>query len=258
MDARPAFQRLQYQFTGNIRDPDHRAPPADLDAKRMALYRRLVYNNLEGYLHRAFPVLRACYTDAAWHALVRDFFVRHQCRARQFYLAAEEFLRYLQDTRGVTDADPPFLLELAHYEWLELMLYVLDETADLHGIDRNGDLLAGVPVVSPLAYNLAYRYPVHAIDPKDPPAEAPAEATHLVVYRDLGAEEEVHFLKVNAVTAALLARLQQAGDASGREQLEAIAAELGHADAGAVVTAGEQILADLAARDIVLGVRAAL
>lgn len=50
---------------------------------------------------------------------MRDFFVRHKCHSAQFYRAAEEFLAFPQDERGTHPDDPPFMLELAHYEWLD-------------------------------------------------------------------------------------------------------------------------------------------
>lgn len=254
----PRFQQLQYAFTANIRDPQGQRAPDEVDAARMAVYRRLVYTNIEGYLARAYPVLRSLYEDRAWHHMVRAFFVTHRCHSPQFYQVAEEFLHYLQQERGAHTEDPPCLLELAHYEWLELALYVADEPIDLDGIDREGDLLTGAPVVSPLVRRLTCRYPVHAIGPGEVPAEPPDEPTHLVVYRDHGANEEVHFLKINAVTARLLAQLEAAGQApeprSGRALLESLAAELGQADPGPIVAHGAEILADLRARDILLGV----
>lgn len=249
----PHFQRLQYAFTRHLRDPEHEPAPDEVDSRRMAVYRRLVYNNVEGYLARAYPVLRRCYDDTRWHALVRAFFVRHRAHTAQFYRAAEEFLDFLLNEWDLQPGDPPFLRELAHYEWLELALYILDQEADLSGVDRDGDPVAGVPVLSPLARLTSYRYAVHALDPADPPAQPPAEPTHLVVYRDLA--DETRFLKLNAVTARLLQRLEEAPEATGRAHLEAIAAELGHPDPQTVIAGGAEILADLRRRDILLGTR---
>jgi hypothetical protein len=48
----------------------------------------------------------------------------------------------------------PWLHELAHYEWVELALQIADD--DLPPHDPDGDLLAGKPVPSPLAWALAY------------------------------------------------------------------------------------------------------
>jgi RNA polymerase sigma factor (sigma-70 family) len=56
--------------------------------------------------------------------------------------------------------------------------------ADLAGIDPEGDLMRGYPIASPLAWPLAYRWPVHRLAPGFQPAEPPAVPTFLVVYRD--------------------------------------------------------------------------
>ncbi|MDT0635738.1 DNA-binding domain-containing protein [Spectribacter hydrogenooxidans] len=254
-DSLPRFQQLQYDFTAHIRNPAGAPAPDDVAAERMAVYKRLVYNNLEGYFSNAFPVLRAYYADADWHALVREFFVNHHCHKPQFFQAAEEFLAFLQNEHQPRPVDPPFMLELAHYEWVEMMLYVLDVEPDMAGVDPNGDLLDGAPMISPLVYNLAYQYPVHDIDPADPPTEAPAQPTCLVVYRDRTREERVHFLKINPVTARLLQLIESEPERSGREHLAVIAAEMQHPQPDAVIEGGAATLVDLRHRDILLGCR---
>ena len=73
---------------------------------------------------------------------------------------------------------------------------------DLTGIDPDGDLIAGRPVLSPLAWVLAYDYPVHQISPANQPHEPAGQSTFLVVYRNR--DDQVGFMEINAVTARLL------------------------------------------------------
>ena len=56
------------------------------------------------------------------------------------------------------------MLELAHYEWVELALDVstLEIPSD---VALTGDALDEHPVVSPTAWRLSYQYPVHKIGP---------------------------------------------------------------------------------------------
>ena len=246
------FQRLQYQFAAHIRDPENQAAPAGIEDRRMNIYRELFYNNVEDFLATGFPVLRKLTANAHWQAMVRDFYARHQCHEPQFFRIAEEFLRYLDDERGAVAGDPPFLRELAHYEWVELALSVSEQDLTPELADPNGDLLAQVPVVSPLAWTLAYDYPVHRIGPDFQPQAAGAEPTLLVVYRNRA--DDVKFMEINAITARLL---QLIGDepASGAAQLERIAAEMKHPQPAAVVAEGATILQGLRARDIILGTR---
>jgi uncharacterized protein len=196
-------------------------------------------------------VLRRILPDPAWHELVRDFFARHRAYTPLFHEIPQELLRYLADERAVQPSDPPFLLELAHYEWAELALSIAEEELDWEDVDPEGDLLAGTPALSPLAWSLAYRFPVHRIGPDYQPGEQP---TYLVVYRDR--HDEVGFLEINAVTARLLEHVQDQPTAPGRVHLERIAGELQHPQPERVVEGGRQILEGLRQRDIVLGTRA--
>ena len=72
------FQKLQTGLTAHLRDPLHAAAPAGIEERRLKIYRELFYNNIEGFLANAFPVLRQLTDDAHWHAMARDFFARHQ------------------------------------------------------------------------------------------------------------------------------------------------------------------------------------
>lgn len=247
------FQRVQYAFAAHLRDPQRNPAPPGVEDRRMKIYRELFYNNVEGFVAGAFPVLRRLYADAAWHGMIRDYFSRHRAHTPFFHRIAEEFLHYLQDERAPQPEDPPFLLELAHYEWVELALSVSEAEPDSAGVDPAGDLLDGVPVLSPLAWNLAYRYPVHRISPEFRPTEPDAQPTHIVVYRDRS--DKVGFLEINAVTARLLRLIEEHPDRSGRQQLQAIAAELKHPRPEAVIEGGREMLEGLRRRDIILGIR---
>jgi hypothetical protein len=245
--------RAQYEFAAHIRDPDGRPRPRDVEERRMAIYRQLFYNNLESLLAGNFPVLRKLLSEEHWHAMVRDFFIRHRCETPLFLEISQELLDYLQNERTADPDDPPFLLELAHYEWVELALSVSDEEPNLAGVDPNGDLMSGRPAVSPLAWNLSYRYPVHKISPEYRPPQPPAEPTHLVVYRDRS--DEVRFLEVNAVTQRLLQLLEENPDWTGHAAVAWIAEELQHPRPEVVISAGRQLLDDLRSRHIILGTR---
>lgn len=249
----PEFVRRQYQFAAHLRDPERNPAPADVEDRRMGVYRDLFFNNVREFLAGTFPVLRRIHDDAAWGALMRDYFARHQAHTPLFLQMPQEFLRYLEEERGERDGDYPFLWELAHYEWVELALSVDTREPDEAPADPDGDLLAGVPVLSPLAWPLAYRFPVHRIGPELLPEAPPEQPTYLVVYRDRA--DAVGFLEVNPVTARLLELLQGEAPPTGRAALEDIAAALAHPQPEVVVEGGLAILRDLRAKDIVLGTR---
>lgn len=250
--AEPSFIRRQYAFAAHIRDPHNNPAPTDVEDRRMGIYRELFFNNVEGFLSSSFPVLRRLLDDDSWLALARDFFARHRCHTPLFLEIPREFLGYLEEERGERETDPPFLRELAHYEWMELALSIA-EKEDTGESDPQGDLLTGQPLLSSLAWPLAYRYPVHRISPDFRPERPNDPPVYLLVYRDC--KDEVGFIELNAVSARLFALLQEHSGRSGLSLLEQIAAELQHPRPDAVVEGGRAILEEWRRLGIVRGVR---
>ena len=245
------FKQTQYTFAAHIRDPQRHPCPEDVEDRRMNIYRELFYNNVESFMASSFPVLRKIMDDDQWHILIRDYFARHKASTPLFPEMPREFLHYLQNEHEPQDNDPPFLLELAHYEWVELALTLADEENDLKQLSSDGDLLAQHPVLSSLAWPLQYRYPVHQIGPDYQPEQPADSPTFIIVYRNQN--DEIGFLEVNPVTARLLQLLTENPSRSGRSVLEQIAKEINHTDPEVVVQGGLTILQDLQARDIILG-----
>jgi hypothetical protein len=254
MSAAPSHtQALQYAFTAHLRDPEHAPAPADVAPRRMQVYRELVFANMESFLSSNFPVIRSLYDDAAWNVLARDFLREHQCHTPLFPEFGREFLRFVETRAEQGRGDPSFLLELAHYEWAELAL-TLDE-ADIATIahDPNGDPIDGVPVMSPLACVLGYRYPVQHISPEFLPGEPGAEPTLLLLVR--GRDDTVRFHEVNALSALLIERLQASDGQTGRACLDALLAQYDTATAANLREAGLAMLIELKQQEAILGTR---
>ncbi len=247
------FQQLQNAFAAHIRKPAEAPLPEGVEDRRMAIYRDLFFNNINGFLENGFPVLRSLYNEEDWLALVRSFFADHRCKTPYFAKISEEFLAFLQTTYQPTAIDPPFMLELAHYEWVELALMILDEAADASAIDRHGDLLREIPVLSPTAWLLGYQWPVQHISQDYQPDEPSAQPNHLIVYRDR--EDNVGFIEANPVTARLFQLLETNSDQSGQSLLETIAEEIRHPNPQIVIDGGHQTLTRLHNLDIVAGTR---
>jgi hypothetical protein len=250
----PRFQQQQLAFAAHIRDPHNNPIPDGIEQRRMAVYTEIIYNGLNDQLSANFPVLRDITSDERWHGMLRDFFVRHRASTPLFTEIALEFLEYLQAEREPAADDWPFMLELAHYEYVELAVSISnadEQEAALIEYDPNGDLLQDHPLIAPTAWNLSYAWPVHRIGPEYLPTEPPAEPTHLVVYRDRS--DEVHFLEINAVTQRLLTLLKENPGVTGLEVLKQIAGELQHSDPGSVIQAGRKLMAELRERHVILG-----
>lgn len=251
----PRFQESQYAFAAHIRDPQTHPAPSNIEDRRMAIYRDLFFNNVSGLLASTFPVVKKILTEQQWNDIVRDFFARHKSHTPYFLEIPKELIAYLQDERETAAGDPPFLFELAHYEWAELALTIDTTEICLEDIKRQGDLLSGRPVISPLAWSLAYSFPVQHISPDFLPQEAAEEPTFLVVYRDLA--DQVGFIEINAVTARLLELLELEEPKTGRELLTQIAGELNHPKPDVVIEGGRETLEHLRRHDIILGTRTA-
>lgn len=247
-----SFKDIQYRFTQHMRDPDHVPAPEDVEDRRMEIYRGLLYRNVEGFMANSFPVLRKITPDEDWHEMLRDYFKNHLARTPLFPKMPSEFLQYLEHERD-TSNDPPYIFELAHYEYAETAVAIDSRELSWKNVDASGDLLDGVPVLSPLAWPLSYRYPVHKISKDYLPQEAPAQATYIVVYRDRN--DKVGFAELNPVSARLVEMIQKDRNITGRSILETIAKELNHPGPETVVNGGLEIMQDLLAKDILLGVK---
>jgi len=135
------FQQKQYAFAAHIRDPENNPAPQGIEDRRMGIYRELFFNNLFSLLSSTFPVLKKIHSDENWRRLVRQFMIHHRAETPYFMQIPQEFLAFLQNVYGGSDDDFPFLLELAHYEWIELELSVSTAENDWSTIDPEGDLL---------------------------------------------------------------------------------------------------------------------
>jgi len=247
----PDFKKHQYEFTAHIRNPNTNKMPDGIEDRRMKIYRELLYNNIEDFIASGFPVIRKIYDDVNWHNMIRDFFANHQSKSPYFLEIAQEFLNYLEYEREPQQGDPAGLLELAHYEWVEMALHVSDENIDMENIDANGDLLTQRPVFSPLAWPLHYQFPVHKMGPEYLPDETPQQPTYLVVYRNRN--DEVRFLEINPVTARLIGLLQDDVNYTGNDAIEHIIKELNHPNPEVVKQGGIAALQELQQYGIILG-----
>ncbi len=251
--APEALVRLQTRFAGHIRNPESVPAPEGIEDRRMAIYRDLFFKNIVTFLSSNFPVLKTLFSQQDWTSLCRDFYTDYRCHTPLFAEIPREFLQYLQNHRAGHDGDPPFMLELAHYEWVELAL-ALDE-ADLDAIEVNpqGDLLNGVPVLSPLAWPLSYQYPVHEIRKDFQPETRPEKPTHLLVWRQQ--DFTIKFMQLNEISLLLLQKLKEEPAQSGLELLTNIAGIIKHPKPDVVVEGGKTLLNELKEKQVILGTR---
>ena len=247
---KPGFQQAQIEFAAHIRNPETNPAPEGIEDRRMNIYRNLFFNNIESFIASGFPILKSIIDPDQWTAIVRDFVHHHQSHSPYFLEIGTEFLHYLQNERDPGESDPAFMLELAHYEWVELALDT--STLEFPEVNTEGDLLADSPVVSPLAWPLSYNYRVQMIGPEFQPSAERAVATHLIVYRDR--ELKIGFMETNAATIRLL-ELFREEPLTGREALLKLASELNHPNPDALLQFGLDLLLQLRSKEIICGFR---
>lgn len=246
-------------FAAHLRDPiAHPAPPG-IENRRLQVYRELVFNNMRELLSGNFPVIRRTLPAETFDALVRDFLAHHRARTPLFPELAQEFVQFLGQRALAGAGDPPWLAELAHYEWVELALQLADAPMPAH--DAHGDpgsrpgqaMLDGVPLVSPLAWPLAYAWPVQQIGPGYAPQTMPVAPTLLLVRRD--AHGDIHFSTLSPLVYRLLELLEAGETPTGRAALAQLAQEAGTRDTQAFMDEGAAMLQHLYDEGTLLGTR---
>ena len=224
---KPTLYQQQDTLTRYLRDPDRFAPPAGMDVARAQVYRDLVFSNLSSLLSGTFPVLVKILGHGEWSSLVRIFLRDYRAHTPKFGEIAQEFVEFLaSEPLALSDGPwPPFMVELAHYEWVEMALQQ-SEAEPLPASDA-GLLLDRPLQVSPLAWPLAYGWPVQLVGPDYRPDyrpdSPPAQPTLLLVHRDEG--WNVRFSELSPLAWRLLQRIEVFPQLNGRAQLEGLAVE---------------------------------
>jgi hypothetical protein len=224
-----------------------------MDVARAQVYRDLVFSNLSSLLSGTFPVLVRILGDSDWRSLVRIFLRDYRAQTPKFGEIAQEFVEFLAaEPQVLSDGPwPPFMVELAHYEWVEMALQQSDAEPLPAG---DAGLLLDRPLqVSPLAWPLAYGWPVQKVGPDYRPQVPPAQPTLLLVRR---AEDwSVRFSELSPLAWRLLQRIGEFPELDGRAQLEGLAVEAGMAGSQAFIDSGLALLRQMH-RERVIGIAA--
>jgi len=244
----PAFQKFQYEFTKHIRHPQKNPRPQNVPPKRMKVYNELLFNNIEDVLASCFPISKSILGKRKWKKLVRDFFSDHLCQRPFYRQVPDEFMDYLEKERGERSEDPCYLKSLAHYEWIELVLYVEEEKTDLSLVDPKGDLWEGKPAFTSVLRLLNYPFEVHQIGPSYTPS--PKES-HYLLFRN--PEDEIEFMILNDLTAKLLQLLIHS-DLTPKQAAQKISSGLKNLPFEAVKAGALQILGELKEKGAIIGV----
>ncbi len=247
---------LQKRFSDHIRDPEHSPAPEGIEDRRMAIYRRLFYNNLSSLFGKNFATARRIVPDRDWQRLIRAFMIEHRPTTPLFPEIGREFVRFLAD-HPEHYTDWPWLAELCH--WQFQLTSVRNDEVEPTGIDADpeGDPMTGHPVVNPTLRMAQYHWPVHTIKvgrlPKSgqPAGQSTGKPLILAVFRK--PDDKLGRMKINAGTARMLEIVQENPGLDGLKCLELLAREAAHPDPAQLIGHGRNLLASLIDARVLLG-----
>lgn len=231
------FHQLQHAFSQHLKNPERYPAPSELEERRLAIYRDLFFNNILGFLGNGFPVLQSLYDAPVWRQLCRTFYHQHHSRSPYFVDISKEFVEFLANEYQPLPSDPPFLAELAHYEWVELAISINND--ELSGEHWDGEQDYSNVQMSELAWLLSYQFPVHKICPEFQPQQS-SGPYFFVVCRD--SDDEVCFIGIDQVNAFMLNHIEQYGPIELEHLFNAMGQAMPHFPAGQLREQGKKAL----------------
>lgn len=205
----PPFQQHQAAFNAYLRNPAQQKKPHGIAAKRIGIYREIVFNNFAASVSACFPVLLSIVGKRRFGQLLRLCFANQHFGNPLFSAIPKAFADFLQGLDLAEHGLPPYSAQLAHYEWIELYISRLaveaaSTTSAATRIKHASDL-ADTKLQLPAAHMLVnYDFPVHLLSKKH--AGLANSPTYLLVFRT--PDFRVEFIQLNAISHALLQRIQ--------------------------------------------------
>ena len=171
----------------------------------MAVYREIVFNNILASISACFPVLLSIVGKRVFRRWVRQCVASQDFNSPYFQDIPASFVRFLQAQPAET-LTPTYAAQLAHYEWLELLISRQVGTGQpAHSTLSHADALASTIVHLADCHQLQqYDYPVHQLSKKN--AAATPQQIFLLIYRT--PDFQIRFMTLNAITFKLLQQIQ--------------------------------------------------
>lgn len=263
------FQKFQDELTQFIRNPQKNPAPCGVPLNRASIYPGLVWNNVEDTLSNCFPVCKKILGNKKWEILVGSFLENHNCQRPFFRQIPDEFMDYLQSLslrasakqsrpgsprlsgpRDDVNNLPAFIPSLAHYEWIELKLFLEQGSFKVRPGLSVKKIINQIPVLNPVLNLVSYFYPVHQIGPKFQPEEKSPTPFYYIVYRDL--KGKIEFMNINQMTAYLVSLLQKEKMTANNVLLK-LARELKRENDSLFLNEGKKLLENFISKSVIVG-----
>jgi len=245
------FKEIQARFVEQLKDPEKAVDEpwlAEIEQRRLAVYQRLLRNNIFRFIDSAFPVLKKLSSEKQWTETKERFFRRFSLQSPYFTGIARSFVDYLQSH----DELFIFAAELAHYEWAELAVgqkpWLENYVPMTKALQRDSTI-----GLNPTALVSSYQYPVDEINTEFQPQEPLPEPRFLIVFRDN--KDKVRFTRINAMTLLLLTELQNKESIQLNSLLELLPELLPQWPKDQLQQGAEQTLNRLAGQQLILQVK---
>ncbi|WP_165525573.1 DNA-binding domain-containing protein [Psychrobacter pygoscelis] len=286
----PSLANFQRRFGQYLRQPHNQDANASVQSPTLSLaeaapgassrvaklYQSLVFNNIRSFLDQCFPVCQSLIDDEQWLDVCQQFFAQQSCHSPYFTEINQSFVDFLAQPNQLSQLGlPAYFAELAHYEWVELLVdthtdqplddsYENSSEADLKSRSDSA-VKPQTPanslklLLNPSLQNLHYEWPVHSISDDEQP-QSP-EDSFFLVFRN--AEDKVEFMQVNALTHALLDHINSQAPISTTPEtltqtlsdlLSTFSQALGYDDSNVLVEFGLPLLKQLIQQDVLQGI----
>lgn len=222
------FQKAQLDFIDYLRKPEADVKIEKQKSRQQEFYRDLIYKNINQCIADVFPITKNIVAEPDWQIMIRDFISTHRLQTPYFLEICQEFLVYLIHTRKPLVTDYPFMVELAHFEWIQLALDI--SNADMNDVDFPESQYHSAPSenslwkASPLLVCLTYSFPVHIIDECYLPTEKNTSPTYLLVYRDR--KDDIKILETDNLSMRIIQLLQVHENINQPQIFQLLSAEL--------------------------------
>ncbi|MFK5949003.1 MAG: putative DNA-binding domain-containing protein [Methylococcales bacterium] len=256
-DALPEFQQYQHRFVDYIRNPLKDGAVPGLLPVKSNIYAKLLFSKIEGSLDNCFPISCQLLGSECWQQLIKNFISEHQCKSPLYREIPDEFIDYLMNDQSDIVL-PEFIIELAHFEWMELVLETEKAMPSKPCFPMTDNILDITPMLNPVLHLLYYHYPVQNISSSNPywknwESRSKPYSQDVIILAGLrDNNDKVQFIEINRVTAHLI-ELAQEELSSGKQLLLELAAAMHYGDHETILPFGTDILKQLEQQHIIIG-----
>ena len=192
------FRELQEALAASVRFKVNHED-LDVEPRRLAIYQRLVFNNLFGLLSGGYKKLRRAMGDEAFRQLVRAFLESGVSKTPYFAEISGEFLEWF-----IAREAPKWQHELAEYERAGIVIDI--DTMDWPTAEEMKNRPQGVHF-SPAIALFSFEYAIYEADDGLAP---PKQPTYILLYRN--PHNKLRYKLLNAASFSLMALLLQEQD----------------------------------------------